>query len=271
MRNIPVVLCLAGGVALTIGIALQWRRYSRRLSSQSTSSPNPNWKLGDRQPCPFGETGMISLDPNDLTLRQCYPLMISGVVPRPVAFISSLSSDGIGNLAPFSYFAAVAHDPPCIAVSIARNPFRGGVEKDTGKNILDTKEFVVNIISEWFIESANYTCAPLNPEINEMELVNLTPVPSVKIKPPRVEESAFQMECRLKHYYDIHNKQGAIHATVFIGEVVMFHINKGIAGRTPSGSVKVDFENYKPISRLGGDTYGRVTSTFDLPRPDRTV
>lgn len=69
-----------------------------------------------------------------------------------------------------------------------------------------SREFVVNIISEWFVESANYTCAPLVPEINEMELVNLTPVPSMLIKPPRVEESAFQMECRLKHYYNIENK-----------------------------------------------------------------
>lgn len=139
MKNIPVIVVVAGGVVLTVGLAFQWRRYSRRNTVKTTASPNPSWKLGNKQPSPYKDAGMVSVDPKDTPVSEIYPLVISGIVPRPVAFVSSLSSEGVGNLAPFSYFGAVAQDPPCVVISVCRSAIRGGNEKDTAKNILDTK------------------------------------------------------------------------------------------------------------------------------------
>ncbi|GMH33663.1 hypothetical protein BSKO_01497 [Bryopsis sp. KO-2023] len=233
------------------------------------ANPHPEWKPGQKQNRPFDDSEMLALDPADLGASATYPLVISAVVPRPIAFTSSVNSEGVGNLAPFSYFNVVSHDPPCVAVSVCTSGVRGGGLKDTAHNILETGEFVVNIMSEWFVEAANHTCGNFDPGVNEMELSGLTPVPSVKVAPPRVKESAFHMECKLVHSHKINNSQGKHHATVFIGEVVLFHVHKDVAGKSPSGKTILDLSKYLPMSRLGGNYYGRTTSYFDLPRPDR--
>ena len=134
----------AGGALLAAGL-LVWQIRQRRSSLSPTntvvveSPPHPNWNLGDQQPSPYKDAGYVTFDPADMSGAQCYPLVISGIVPRPVAFVSSLNTNGVGNLSPFSYFGAMAHDPPCVAVSICRSAERGGGPKDTAQNILDTK------------------------------------------------------------------------------------------------------------------------------------
>jgi len=133
------------------------------------------------------------------------------------------------------------------------------------------REFVVNIISEWFMEAANHCCGAFDYGVNEMELSGLTPVPSAKIAPPRVGESACQMECVLRHTYDIKDAGGKVTTTIIIGQVVLMHIADGVAGKSPSGKLIVDIEKYKPMSRLGGNIYGRAEGLFELPRPDRKV
>lgn len=117
-------------------------------SSAKISSPQPDWKPGDKQPHPFGDAEFKALNP--LELPSSYFLVISGVVPRPIAFVSSISGAGVGNLAPFSYFGVVAHDPPTVCVGICHK--KDGTKKDTLVNIEETGEFVVNIISDWFVE-----------------------------------------------------------------------------------------------------------------------
>lgn len=102
-----------------------------------------------------------------------------------------------------------------------------------------------------------------------MTLSGLTPVPSLKIKPPRVAESAVQLECVLRHTYEAKGPGGKGGSTVVIAEVVMWHVAQGVAGASPSGKLVVDVAKLKPISRLGGNTYGRTSGLFDLPRPDR--
>ncbi|KAI7842377.1 hypothetical protein COHA_004016 [Chlorella ohadii] len=212
---------------------------------------------------------MHTVDPSQLPGDVLYPLIISAIVPRPIAFVSTQSSSGLGNLAPFSYFNVMAHNPPHVCIGFAASRLRPHGRKDTLHNLLETGEFVVNIMSDWFIEAANYCCGNFDYGEDEMELSGLTPLPSLKVKPPRVKESAVHMECQLRHSYEVKDGKGAVTGTIVIGEVVMMHVHEGVAGRSPSGKLVVSMQHYQPISRLGGNTYGRTSGLFDLPRPDR--
>ena len=102
-----------------------------------------------------------------------------------------------------------------------------------------------------------------------MALSGLTPLKSTKISPPRVAEAAVQLECIVRHVYEAPGPGGIGGSTVVIGEVVMWHVAEGVAGKSPSGKLVVDIQKLKPISRLGGNTYARTNDIFDLPRPDR--
>ena len=220
-----------------------------------TQTPHPGWKPGQKQPLPFPEgTKMASYRPADLT--SCYSLCISAVVPRPIAFVSSMNEAGQVNLAPYSYAGVVAHDPPTVIFSACRKP--DGNRKDTLANVEATGEFVLNFMSEWFVESANHCCGNFPADVNEMEESGLTPVASEVVRPPRVQESALQMECKLVHTQEIRNAKGDVTATVVFGEVQMFHIHESIHSLN-EGRIVVDLEKYKPISRLGGNTYGALS------------
>jgi flavin reductase (DIM6/NTAB) family NADH-FMN oxidoreductase RutF len=218
---------------------------------------------------PFDTDAMHTVDPSQLPGDVLYPLIISAIVPRPIAFVSTLSASGVGNLAPFSYFNVMAHNPPHVCIGFAASRLRPHGRKDTLFNLLETGEFVVNIMSEWFIEAANYCCGNFEYGEDEMELSGLTPLPSVKVKPPRVKESAVHMECQLRHSYEVKDNKGAVTGTIVIGEVVMMHVHEGVAGRSPSGKLVVSMQHYQPVSRLGGNTYARTSGMYDLPRPDR--
>mmetsp|Transcript_34059 Transcript_34059/g.87319 ORF Transcript_34059/g.87319 Transcript_34059/m.87319 type:complete len:275 (-) Transcript_34059:102-926(-) len=247
-----------------------WQPAARAAWSSAVSRvapPHPEWQPGVKQPPPFRSSTWVPIDP--AKVKTCYPLMISAYVPRPIALISSMSADGVGNVAPYSYSGCVGHDPPAIAISI-NNKGAGGPVKDSANNILATKEFVVNIMSDWYVEAANHTCGNFDPDVNEMELAGLTPQPSTCVRPPRVGESAVQFECRLIHTHEMTNKQGEVTSTLVVGEVVMFHIHEECLDlEWGEEKPKVKFEALRPISRLGGDTYGVTTQVFDLPRPDR--
>lgn len=157
----------------------------------------------------------------------------------------------------------------CLVSGICRSPQRGGAKKDTLVNIEATGEFVVHLISEWFVEAANHTCGEYDPGVNEMELAGLTPVPSVKVKPPRVKEAAVAMECRVRHIHEVEDASGKPVSVVVIGEVVMIHLLQAVAGKSPSGKLTVDPLKLQPVTRMGGNTYGRTVEMFDLPRPDK--
>ena len=269
-------MALAAGLGAGVGAALSFYVAKKLKASADKSKniwgtqPHPGWTPPEKLPVPKEiETGqMVAIDPKVIGGKKCYPLIISAVVPRPVAFVSTMSKKGKQNLAPFSYFTAF-HDPPCVVICICRAGHRGGDKKDTMQNIDDTKEFTVNVLSEWFLEQANHTCGNYDAGVNEMDLSGLTPLPSTKVKPPRVKESAVHMECKLKHKYETKGYNGEDTATVVIGEIVMFHVNEHVAKKTPSGSTYVGLEELEPISRLGGNIYGRSRECFDLARPDR--
>jgi len=235
-----------------------------------TTRPHQDWQPGDKQPNPWGSTSYTRVDPAAIGAA-AYPLVISAITPRPIAFISSQSKEGVVNVSPYSYFNAMSHDPVHICIGHARTSteVKKQGRKDSLDNILETGEFVVNIISEWFLEAANHTCGPYDADIDEMELANLTPVSSEMVAPPRVGESAIQMECKLRSTYDVKNKVGDVTGTIVIAEVVLFHLLDEVVGQSPSGKTIVDINKLRPMSRFGGAIYGTTGACFEIPRPPK--
>ena len=201
----------------------------------------------------------MQFDPAELDQKSVYKLLTGAVIPRPIGWISSLSADGIPNLAPFSYFNAVGEDPPHVMFSTVRS---NNANKDTLTNVLVTKEFVVNMVTEDNVEKMNRTSEIVAPEINEFELAGLTPVPSVKVKPFRVAESPITMECELVHHYTLENHQHG-GATILIGKIVMFHVDESVLLE----GHKINMQTYKPVARLAGANYSKLGEIFSIKRP----
>merc|ERR1712070_826680 len=171
-------------------------RTIRRVATNTPKLPDPNWKPG--QGGRYGGKGidMVSIVPNDLPPgKSLYALLISAVTPRPIAFVSSVSSTGVPNLAPYSFFGLMCHDPPTLVFCTV---LRGGTPKDTLSNLKETGECVVNMISEEFVEAANCCCGEYPPEVDEFELSGLTKAPSkLPRRTPRVKEAMVQFECKV--------------------------------------------------------------------------
>lgn len=219
--------------------------------------PDASWCPGKSISSPVSE--MVSLDPAKLELPATYKLMVGGVLPRPIAFVTTLNSNGTVNLAPFSYFNAVSSNPPAIMFAIARKP--NGDKKDTLLNVERTGEFVVNSVSEWMAQPMNHCSAEYPYGVSELEKVGLTAVASDIVGPPRVKESPLHMECKVYSSLLVGNGDAGS-STVIIGEVLRFHIHKPAY---LNGKIVVD--EMKPLSRLGGFAYGTIGDIFELPRP----
>ncbi|KAG8739745.1 hypothetical protein FRC10_005214 [Ceratobasidium sp. 414] len=246
-------------------------------SFKYTQPPNKDWKAGQNfdesgtsaiaaEWAKGAEAGYKTFEPEKEDPRDLYRLMISGIVPRPVAFVSSLAADDTPNLAPFSYFSMVCHNPPIVSVSFTHAPTR---QKDTSVNIRKSKEFTVNIISEPFVEGANWTSTEAPVEVEEWPGSGLTQVKSTYVKPPRVGESAFSMECELYSIQDISlpDKPEVVTGTFVLGLVKAIHVRKDVWVDDGKGIGMMDPVKYRAISRLGGLTFARVGEGFELPRP----
>jgi flavin reductase (DIM6/NTAB) family NADH-FMN oxidoreductase RutF len=202
---------------------------------------------------------MLRFDPANSSPSDIYKLMIGMVVPRPIAFVSSLDEDGVRNLAPFSYFMACTADPPVVCFVSGYRKSETAT-KDTLRNIVATKEFVVNIVSEEFADKMNLTSAEVPPEIDEFDLAGLTPMPSDLVRPPRVGESHAQMECRLRQLLPIGDAPGG--GTVIFGDVLRFHVDESVVD-----GYKIDPAKLNAVGRMGGPTYVRTHDRFDMSRP----
>jgi flavin reductase (DIM6/NTAB) family NADH-FMN oxidoreductase RutF len=221
------------------------------------TSPNPHWKPGDKIAPPFRD--LATVDPAQVSQQEMYKLLIGAVVPRPIAFVSTIGQDGSTNLAPFSFFNAVASNPPCLMISIAQKG--SGEIKDTLRNIQETKQFVVNSANEWLIEPLVHCAATYPYGVSEFEKVGLTAQPSVKVKPPRVKEAAVQFECEL--YKTLEIGEGAPGSTVVVfGRVVLAHIDQ-----QAYKNGRVDYSRIRSIARLGGSSYAKVKDLFEIPVP----
>jgi flavin reductase (DIM6/NTAB) family NADH-FMN oxidoreductase RutF len=202
---------------------------------------------------------LLRFDPADRSSAEIYRLMIGAIVPRPIAFVSSIDANGILNLAPFSFFTACSANPPVVCFSPI---VRAGPQplKDTLRNIQATGEFVVNIVSEEFAGQMNASSAEVPPEVDEFKLSGLTPLASDLVRPPRVAESHVQMECRLRQIITISEKpQGGY---LVLGDVLRFHIDEAVLDGD-----KIDPDRLRAIGRMGGPTYARTRDRFDMLRP----
>jgi len=201
----------------------------------------------------------LIIDPQEAGAQNVYKLMVGVIVPRPIAFVSSISPEGIRNLAPFSFFTGISANPPVICFCPM---VRGsdGQRKDTLRNIEATREFVVNVVSEEFAEQMNLCSTEFPPEVDEFEVSRLTPVASDLVKPPRVAESKINLECRLVQIVEVSPKP--LGGSVVIGQVLRFHVRDDLFA-----DYKIDPDKLKPIARMGGPTYARTTDRFEMVRP----
>jgi len=201
----------------------------------------------------------LIVDPAREDPGNVYKLMIGVIVPRPIAFVSSISSAGVLNLAPFSFFTGISANPPVICFSPM---IRGSdsMKKDTLRNIEETKEFVVNVVSEDFAGKMNICSAEFPPEVDEFQVSGLTPVASDLVKPPRVAESHVNMECRLLEI--VHVSAKPLGGSIVLGAVLRFHVDNALFD-----DFKIDPDKLRPIGRMAGPSYTRTTDRFDLIRP----
>lgn len=191
-----------------------------------------------------------------------YRLLVSAI-PRPISFISTISLDGTKNLAPFSYFQIVDHDPPTFVVGFSARPSR---PKDTRRNLVETGECVINLVTENIIHAANATSLDVPYEVSEWELSGLTPAKSETVKPERVQEAVFSIEGKLLEmkeldYHGRGEKGEAVGALAII-EGTRFWIKTEAMGEDG----ETDLGILRPLVQLGGISYGRVAETFELPR-----
>jgi len=202
----------------------------------------------------------VSLDFESMPYARSYGLLTTFVQPRPIAFVSTISHEGVLNLAPFSFFMAGGSNPPSLCYSPCLTS--GGSEKDSLRNVRETREFVVNTVHRSMAHGMNATSAAFEPDVYEWDSCGFTPVPSEIVRPPRVGESLAQMECRL--YEIIAHGSGPSSARYVIGEVVRLHIQ---ADLWQDG--KVNPERVEAIGRLAGSNYvdtGKL-ELFSMERP----
>jgi len=208
---------------------------------------------------------LLSINPQNCEPRQVYKLMTGIIVPRPIALVSTIDRNGVTNLAPFSFFSGVGSNPPtvlfCPTVKAAAldGPWPD-IRKDTLRNVEETGEFVVNVVSEELAAQANATAAEVAPDVDEFQLAGVTPVRSEAVRPPRVAGSPAQMECRLLQVIYTGRAPGA--GVIVLGEVVRFHVREDLLE-----DFRIDPALLAAVGRMAGNTWVRTHDRFDLARP----
>lgn len=200
----------------------------------------------------------MDLDPETLPTAERYGLLISSILPRAIAWVSTASPEGVLNLAPFSFFTGITANPMSLCFAPVNN--RHGREKDTLVNIRATRQFVVNLATEATAEKMNQTSADYPYGVDEFKEAALTPVPSLKVKPPRVKESPLAMECELLQVMTL--SEGPLGGHLVVGRVVSVHVDDSV---WKDG--KLDHRDLKAIGRMEGGWYARTRDAFEMPRP----
>lgn len=194
---------------------------------------------------------MPSFATSELNKPESYKLMTSIIVPRPIAWVSTLSEDGIYNLAPFSFFNGVAVMPPTLAFTIGYADDER-LEKDTYKNLMATRECVVNIVTDDTAQAMTETAKPLSPEVDEFEFAGLTSIPSIMVSPPRIQESPVHFECTLNQVIRLENERGR--SDLMLCNVVYIHVDDSVY----LGNHKIDQKALKAVGRMAGADYLRT-------------
>lgn len=198
------------------------------------------------------------INPDSATPGEVYKLLIGSITPRPIAFVSTVSPDGVYNLSPFSFFTAISANPPVIGFSPMVN-FNES-KRDSRANIEARGDFVVNIVSEPLVEKMNATAVDVPPEVDEFALAGLTPATSEVVQSPRVDEARFSMECQLLQVVDV--SQEILGGAFVIGRIVRFHIDDELFD-----NYRIDPDGLATVGRMGGNYYVRTRDRFELSRP----
>jgi len=195
----------------------------------------------------------VEWDFGTLDAAQRYKLLVGLVVPRPIALVSTQDAGGVVNVAPFSFFNALGDDPPIVVLSIENRD--EGPPKDSARNILESREFVVNMVDEPIAAQMHACSEAFPPEVSELERVGFTAARSRRVAPPRVAESPASLECRLHTHVPV----GARH--LLIGEVVWLHVREGVVDPQ---TLRIVPENYHPVGRFYANRYCRTRDQFTI-------
>ncbi|MCK1169125.1 flavin reductase family protein [Streptococcus uberis] len=202
---------------------------------------------------------MLSLEKTDLSPQEQYKILIGTVIPRPIAFVSTISKEGIVNLAPFSFYNIVSYQPTILSISILR---KNGVMKDTARNILESGEAVVHSVSKNYLAQVNQAAKNLDFNQSELALTGMTLVDSTKVKTPGVQEALTRFEAQLFQHLPIKDSFNQTVADLMLLEVVHFHLDETVYQET-----HVLAEQLKPMSRLAGSDYSEIGKITSLERP----
>ena len=200
----------------------------------------------------------MELDPRTMKSESTYKLLIGCVVPRPIAWVSTVGADGVNNLAPFSFFMGVCGDPPTIAFSSGP---RAKDHKDTVRNAEHTGDFVVNIVDDDRAEAMNISSGEYPAGVDEFALTGLTAAPGVKVRAPRVVEAPVSLECRVAQIIPV----GRGPHSLVLGEIVYFHVRDDVY---EAATGRIDVARLKPIGRLAGHQYSYIHDIFEMKRPN---
>jgi flavin reductase (DIM6/NTAB) family NADH-FMN oxidoreductase RutF len=195
----------------------------------------------------------VNIPAAQLDADAAYRLLVGIVVPRPIAWITTVSPQGMVNAAPFSCYTFVCNDPPMLAINIGQ---RSGALKDTVRNIVATKEFVVNVVTEALVEPMHATSTDCEPHLSEVEALRLGTIESETVRPPRLSCSPISLECRLDRILEL----GRLRNSLVFGEIVQFQIvdNLYVNG-------KIDSEQLRPLARLAGRKYAKLGEILQMP------
>lgn len=202
---------------------------------------------------------MKKIDPKQISERENYKFLIGSIIPRPIAFVTSISEDGVVNAAPFSFFNIVSSNPPMISVSIQR---KKGEPKDTARNIRAKEQFVVHIVDAENVEQVNKTAANLPPDESEIAVAGLSLVKSEKIDVPGVKEAKVRLECVLEKALELGGDDENAGCDLIVGKVVYYHIEESLYE-----DGRVDPKGLGAISRLAGNDYAKIGEQFTIERP----
>ena len=199
------------------------------------------------------------IDPRELERRDLNALINGLVYPRPIAWVSTIGADGTRNLAPFSFFNAFSFQPPTLGIGPGS---RQGVNKDSLRNINETGEFVVNLVTEELARTANLTSAESDPEVDEWEVADADGVPSKTVRPERAAASPVSFECKVKQIVELGTEETPSNSLV-VGNVTRIHvIDETLDGYRPRPEV------LNLVGRMGGPLWCTTRDRFELPRPD---
>jgi flavin reductase (DIM6/NTAB) family NADH-FMN oxidoreductase RutF len=206
---------------------------------------------------------MRTFDPAANRMIDIYKLMAGLIVPRPVALVSTIDKNGVSNVAPFSFFNGVGSNPPTLLFCPVLRGQKAGQpddRKDTLRNIEQTGEFVVNVVSSALAHAANLAAAEVNPEIDEFALAGLTPVPSEVVRAPRVAESPASFECKLLQIVFTGVEPGA--GVIVLGQILRIHVAAEI-----EENFRIDPDKLDAVGRMAGEAWSRTRDRFELARP----